>query len=280
MFKSPFSSSKFSALKVLAYLYSKSKGIIACCICFTLLIFFNSNNPFSHSLKLIVSDYMHNLLYAISTPLEKLYNSQYKLQSYFISPDDYSALKEENANLHNELNQKKIELSELLKLKELLAYQQEKKYNFYLTTRIVHNNNNTENIGIIDAGKTSGVEVNDILINQSGLIGKVINTLHTSSHIMLVTDSNSRVPALILPERQKCFVAGYGSGTNILKLKYLPPEFQLHDQQLVITSGEGDIFPYGIIIGEIKKTKDSHHLVSSGISNELEFVQLLKNQNY
>ena len=143
----------------------------------------------------------------------------------------------------------------------------------------MENNNDFDKISIINAGKNIGVEINDIVVSQSGLVGKVINTTDTSSHIMLITDNNSRIPALILPERQKCFIAGYGTDTNLLKIKYLPQEFQLTDQQIVITSGEGGIFPYGIIIGEIRKVNNNYNLTSRGLSSDLEFVQLIKKQN-
>jgi cell shape-determining protein MreC len=59
----------------------------------------------------------------------------------------------------------------------------------------------------------------------------------------------------------------------------LPQEFQLTDQQIVITSGEGGIFPYGIIIGEIRKVNNNYNLTSRGLSSDLEFVQLIKKQN-
>ncbi len=279
MFKNTFSSYKLNSFKILAYLYSKSKGILACLICLILIIFFNSKYPVPQNIKHEITTFMHQAFQAVIAPIKSLVDTTTKFQHSFISSAEYNKLREENTLLQNEITQSKIELNELAKLKEILHFHQNQNYKFYLTTRIVENNNDFDKISIINAGKNIGVEINDIVVSQSGLVGKVINTTDTSSHIMLITDNNSRIPALILPERQKCFIAGYGTDTKLLKIKYLPQEFQLTDQQIVITSGEGGIFPYGIIIGEIRKVNNNYNLTSRGLSSDLEFVQLIKKQN-
>ena len=279
MFKNTFSSYKLNSFKILAYLYSKSKGILACLICLILIIFFNSKYPVPQNIKHEITTFMHQAFQAVIAPIKSLVDTTTKFQHSFISSAEYNKLREENTLLQNEITQSKIELNELAKLKEILHFHQNQNYKFYLTTRIVEKNNDFDKISIINAGKNIGVEINDLVVSQSGLVGKVINTTDTSSHIMLITDNNSRIPALILPERQKCFIAGYGTDTKLLKIKYLPQEFQLTDQQIVITSGEGGIFPYGIIIGEIRKVNNNYNLTSRGLSSDLEFVQLIKKQN-
>lgn len=279
MFKNNFSSYKLSSFKILTYLYSKSRGILACLICLLLIVFFNSKYPVPQAIKHEITTFMYQAFQAAIAPIKNLIDTPSKFRHSFISYHEYSKLTEENILLQNEIAHLKIEINELAKLKEILHFHQNQNYKFYLTTRIVKSNNGFDNISLINAGQNLGVEINDIVVNQSGLVGKVINTADTSSHIMLITDNNSRIPALILPERQKCFIAGYGTDTNLLKIKYLPQEFQLNDQQIVITSGEGSIFPYGIIIGEIRKVNNNYNLTSRGLAGDLEFVQLIKKQN-
>ena len=111
MFKNTFSSYKLNSFKILAYLYSKSKGILACLICLILIIFFNSKYPVPQNIKHEITTFMHQAFQAVITPMKSLVDTTTKFQHSFISSAEYNKLREENTLLQNEITQSKIELN-------------------------------------------------------------------------------------------------------------------------------------------------------------------------
>ena len=109
---------------------------------------------------------------------------------------------------------------------------------------------------IIDKGRNSGIEKNQAVIASSGiLIGKVIETSSKTSKILLITDINSSVSAIIQETRASGIVKGeHGIG---LIMEMIPRGEEIKSEQTVITSGLEGFFPKGLLIGKIKNAISS-----------------------
>jgi rod shape-determining protein MreC len=125
---------------------------------------------------------------------------------------------------------------------------------------------------IIETGDKDGVKIDDLVINQDGLIGKIINISSNYSSIMLLNDPNSRVPVVTSSSRERGILAKQGD--NML-LIYLPEEHSIQEGELLYTSGDGKIYPYGLLVGKVNKVTDDGVFVELSINlNTVEFVSV------
>jgi rod shape-determining protein MreC len=107
----------------------------------------------------------------------------------------------------------------------------------------------------INAGSTDGVSVNDPVVNGQGLVGRVTKVTLNASQVMLVTDQDSSVDAMIVPGTEAGSAQGIvgGSVTSDVTLDYVDKSEKISVGQDVVTSGRnGSIFVKGIPIGTVE----------------------------
>jgi rod shape-determining protein MreC len=113
---------------------------------------------------------------------------------------------------------------------------------------------------IINKGRNKGIKKNQAVIASSNiLVGKVIEVSSNTSKILLITDINSLLNAIIQETRVSGIVKGeHGLG---LIMEMIPRDEKINSGETIITSGLEGFFPKGLLIGEIKEVISS----SSGI---------------
>jgi len=104
---------------------------------------------------------------------------------------------------------------------------------------------------LIDKGTKHGVKRGVAVVSPEGIVGHVLQTSHHYGKVLLITDFNSSVDAVIQRSRAKGVVEG--NGENLCRLKYASrtQDIQLGDK--VVTSGLGGRYPKGLMIGKISK---------------------------
>lgn len=163
-------------------------------------------------------------------------------------------------------------LSENRELRKLLKVTDNLEYN-HITSRLVGTSTTPlSSSAIIEVGDNNKIKVNDLVTNQDGLIGKVVNVSSNYSSVMLLSDPSSRVPVVTSSSRERGILAKQGD--NIL-LIYLPEEHGIEVGELVYTSGDGKVYPYGLLVGRIDKvTNDGVFVQLSASLNKIEFVTI------
>jgi rod shape-determining protein MreC len=102
----------------------------------------------------------------------------------------------------------------------------------------------------IDVGGDQGVRLNDAVVNGQGLVGRVAAVTPDASEVTLITDQDSYVDAMTVPNGAQGLVAG--SVTGDVTLQYVDRSEKVVAGQVVVTSGmEGSIFTRGIPIGQV-----------------------------
>ena len=87
---------------------------------------------------------------------------------------------------------------------------------------------------------------------------------------MLLNDPNSRVPVITSTSRERGILAKQGD--NML-LIYLSEDHKVEIGELIYTSGDGKIYPYGLLVGKIYKIDNDGIFVKlSANLNNLDFV--------
>ncbi|HET6469610.1 MAG TPA: rod shape-determining protein MreC [Geminicoccaceae bacterium] len=108
---------------------------------------------------------------------------------------------------------------------------------------------------LIDAGMEQGVQSGMAAVNERGLIGRVVRTGGRSARVLLLTDFNSRIPVLVERSRDRAVLEGDNSRRPLLRFLPLTPRLEVGDR--VLTSGDGDLLPPGLVIGEISSISDT-----------------------
>ena len=104
---------------------------------------------------------------------------------------------------------------------------------------------------LIDKGSRQGVKENMLAMSDSALVGKVVETGPTVSKVLLITDPNSKIGALIQRTRQAGIVFGTSQGE--CRMKYISVDTPLQQGDLVETAGFGGFFPKGLIVGTVRR---------------------------
>jgi rod shape-determining protein MreC len=104
---------------------------------------------------------------------------------------------------------------------------------------------------ILDRGSAAGIEVNDTVVNASGLLGRVVLTTPDMSKVQLVTDNNCSIGALIERTRRQGVVRG--DGATGAQMYDISSGADVKEGDLVTTAGIDGIYPKGIPIGTIRK---------------------------
>jgi rod shape-determining protein MreC len=107
----------------------------------------------------------------------------------------------------------------------------------------------------IDKGRDDGVRLNQPVITQGGLAGKVVSVSGGSARVSLITDSTSAVSAEVMPRGVPGVVKPELGGKDLI-LDFIPKNSRLRRGDPVVTSGFKSgtlesLFPRGIPIGKV-----------------------------
>jgi len=108
----------------------------------------------------------------------------------------------------------------------------------------------------VDKGANSGVQPDQPVLTEDGLVGKTTVVAANASTILLITDENCGVAATVEGSRERGIVRGSRTSTTMepeLNLGLLSNLANLKPGQKVFSSGVGGVFPSGILIGEVRK---------------------------
>lgn len=102
---------------------------------------------------------------------------------------------------------------------------------------------------MIDLGKANGIQPGMPVVTERGLVGRVTDVYNNASRVLLITDSNSNVYALLQNSRLRGILHGRAGQEPIMD--YLPQDNKVLVGDIVVTSGEGGNFPAGIPVGQV-----------------------------
>ncbi len=125
-----------------------------------------------------------------------------------------------------------------------------------LTVQVIGRHFNGRHFFWIDAGKNRGITVDMVVVHKNCLIGRVSEVYPYYSKVTLITDPLCKVAAFCKNSQDHAIHEGTGS-LKQTKLSYvfdsqLDLEKRLKKGDLVLSSGEGLIFPKGFGLGTIE----------------------------
>ncbi len=106
---------------------------------------------------------------------------------------------------------------------------------------------------VLNRGTSDGFFKDMPIVNMNGVVGRLISVSPHTSEVLLITDPNSAIPALIKTIKTKGIVRGRGDG--LLNLEYIRSSEKVNAGDEVVTSGLLDIFPRGLRLGYVLTVK-------------------------
>ena len=192
--------------------------------------------------------------------------------------DKTDSLEAENIELKKEIEQLKSELDIDYVLSD---------YTYLNATVVSRNTGYWYNTLTIDKGLQNGVEVGMVVINSTGLIGKIVTVSNFTSDVRLITttDTNNKISVTVTDGENKItgLINGYDYEKGVLEVEGISNTESVNVGDFVYTSGLGGVFPSGILIGKVESiTTDVYDLskiinvTPSADFDDINYVRVLK----
>ena len=223
------------------------------CIFFSIILLFLSlsDSSFIKSLRFNTISICKPFFIAVGKPFQYVNNTFFFLREFKNAKKVNSILLEENRNLKKKLDKSDFLLLENYRLKNLLKID-EVDYVKKITARILIDAYKDDgSLLYIDAGKEDGLKINDIVFNEYGLIGRVIELGNYSSKVLTIFNENSVIPVVSIKSKKSFFVQGH---EHKLKLKHIDKKFDLKHGETVVSTNAAGYFKENIKIGRVFKT--------------------------
>jgi rod shape-determining protein MreC len=138
---------------------------------------------------------------------------------------------------------------------------------------------------IIDKGSSSGVQRNDPVINQYGVVGKISQVASDAAQVSLLTDSEVGIMARVNATGITGLLQPKLGEPNDLLMEYLPSETDVKPGDYIVTAGTvapgySSLYPPGIPVGQVTSVNSSSPYKSVNVHpladlHNLEVVQVL-----
>jgi rod shape-determining protein MreC len=163
-------------------------------------------------------------------------------------------LRRENGQLKLEVMQLQGKSAEADRLAALLNFKQKQGKVPMIVARVIGSSADANsNVIYLDQGQHDGIRKNMGVITPEGVVGKIIESFRDTSQVLLLTDRDSGVGAMIADSRIQSPVGG--SGEPLLNMKYVGNDDEVNVGQRVVTSGMDRIFPKDLPVGTITQVK-------------------------
>ncbi len=130
---------------------------------------------------------------------------------------------------------------------------------------------------LLNVGARDGIRDGWATMDGLGLVGRISGVGRSTSRVLLLTDSASRIPVTIQPSGQKALLAGDNFAAP--PLDFLENADLVRPGDSVITSGDGGLFPAGLLVGQVAQGPDRRMRVRLAADYErLEFLRVLRSQ--
>jgi rod shape-determining protein MreC len=163
-------------------------------------------------------------------------------------------LRHQNDRLKLEVTQLQSRVAEAARLETLLNFRESHQQIPMLGARVIGASADSASRTIyLDRGERDGVQKNMGVITPDGIVGKVIETFSNTSQVLLLTDKDSGVGAMLAESRIQSPVGG--TGEPRLEMKYVANDDKVEMGERVVTSGMDRIFPRDLPVGTVAEVK-------------------------
>ncbi len=223
----------------------KNKRIWVITVIFLLFFSFAANPSLNIHYKTLINDIFRFPLSITSLLLQELK----AVILYRVNSNENLRLKKEISSLKEKLLKSQEAMEENALLNKLLSLKTESGFSAVIASVIGRDASNWSNSLIIDKGYQSKIKVGMAVISSDGLVGRTQEVGANTTRVILISDPNLNVAALLERSRQSGVVSGTLSDKLIMR--YLDKNSDIRVGDLVLTSSVSSIYPKAIPIGRV-----------------------------
>lgn len=128
---------------------------------------------------------------------------------------------------------------------------------------------------LLNVGARDGIRDGWATMDGIGLVGRISGVGQRTARVILVTDTNSRIPVTVQPSGQKAILSGDNS--PLPPLDFIEDADEVRPGDRVVTSGDGGVFPAGLLVGQVALGTDRRlRVVLAADYQRLEFLRVLR----
>lgn len=105
----------------------------------------------------------------------------------------------------------------------------------------------------LDLGSSSGIEADMIVVHNNCLVGKVVDVYPWYSKVVLITDKLCKIAAYCGNTKARGIHEGINQERNAM-LKFVSHLAPIEVGDMLLSSGEGLVFPRGFALGKVKSS--------------------------
>ena len=237
-------SGRFSSLRLLIQRFTFVALIVGC---LALMVLARADSAFVVRARLAVEDAFAPILDVLSRPTIAVANMVAPVHSITALRDENARLAQQNAQLLHWQTVANQMARENKALRRQLNSAPDPDASF-VTGRVIGDTGGAFLRSVlIGAGSLDGLRRGQGVIAGEALIGSVTEVGRRAARVLLLSDINAHVPAMLEGTGAKAILSG--DNTDQPRLDFLAPGALAKPGQRVVTSGDGGVFPPGLPIG-------------------------------
>ena len=103
---------------------------------------------------------------------------------------------------------------------------------------------------VVNLGARQNIVAGQAVVDAKGVIGQVTRVYPISSEVTLITDKGLSIPVQVERSGLRAIVFGQGQG-NLIDLPYLPPNVDVREGDMLVTSGIDGVYPAGLAVARV-----------------------------
>ena len=219
---------------------AKDWVLLAACLLVSLVVLVTRNDPAMRGLRRIA-------LMATSGVEARLAG----VGRYLRALDENERLRTETVTLAVEAARSREAVAENERLRRLLAFRDTLGTDMVAVRIVSKGLGEQQNVFTIDAGAERGVADGMPVVDERGILGRVVLTNRRYARVMPYLNTDFRVQATLLPGGAEGVVRWDGRAGDRLTLDFVPRTTRVTPGMQVVTSGGTGLFPAGYPIGTV-----------------------------
>ncbi len=170
---------------------------------------------------------------------------------YLTALDENSRLRSDNIRLSSQLARSREAEIENSRLRQLLSLRDTLAAETVAAEIIAKDLTRQRNLMTINVGARDGVETGMAVVDERGVIGKVVLASDRYARVMPLLNTEMRIPAKVQPSGSPGIVRWDGDRRDRLVMEHVVKTEPVQKGDLVVASGFSQVFPAGYPVGQI-----------------------------
>ena len=242
-----------------------------------LFLLWRIDNPRIERLRMEITDRVIPNFSAVTAPVTSAVNILRSARSY-------TRIYQQNQELRRELQQMKAwkeaalqREQENARLLDLNNVRLDPKFTKITGVVLADSGSPFRQTVLLNVGRRDGIVDGWAAIDGIGLVGRIAGVGECTSRVILLTDTSSRIAVSIESNEQRAMIVG--DNTSRPPLEFLEDPETVRPGDRVVTSGDGGVFPSGLLVGQVTQTQSGRLRVRLAADMQrLAFLRVVRHQ--